>query len=352
MPGRFCAVVAVGATALIAAVSPAAGRSSRFFTVWLPYWNMAAALRSTVAHADQIAIASPFWYSVSASGQITDNPGAGASSVVEQLRRAGIAIVPTVTESAGLRPFDRMLASSAARSAIVQALAGLASTPGYAGLDLDFEQFALDPARSVDAARTAATGYPLLVSEICRALHALSRTCQVTVMARTTSAEAVPRGGLATWVYDYRALAAVADRVQIMAYDDHFPNGSPGPITPLPWVRQVIDFARSQMPAAKTELGLADYGYAWGPRGGASTFTAQQATQVAAAGRARPQWSPGVAEEYFSFGRGRHRTTAWYESARSDMLRAQLARAAGFAGVALWAAGYETPDLWSATAGL
>jgi spore germination protein YaaH len=244
-----------------------------------------------------------------------------------------------------------MLASPRRRAAVVSALVGIARQPGYAGIDLDFEQFAVDPEDDLAAADAAAAGYPVLVAELCRALHAIDRTCIVTVMPRTGGAHALWRGRLATWVYDYSALAAAADRIRIMAYDEHAPEGAPGPVAPLGWVEQVIAYARAHMPAAKAELGLAAYGYAWGP-GGGTTFTAAQASGLATAHGVRPVWSPAAAEAEFSYGHGRHRTIAWFEDSRADLVRARLALAAGFAGVALWAAGYETPSLWSGAASL
>lgn len=334
------------AARVVAAPSP-----QRPFSVWLPYWNLAPAAASTLAHTSQISTASPWWYSVSASGAVTAESGSGDAGLVSALRGRGVSVVPTVGESAGLAAFDAMLASPSRRATVIRALVGIARRPGYAGIDLDFEQFAVDPEDDVAAADAAAAGYPTLVAELCRALHAIGRTCIVTVMPRTNATRALWRRRLATWVYDYSALAAAADRIRIMAYDEHAPEGSPGPVAAVAWVRQVIAYARAHVHAAKAELGLAAYGYSWGPSGD-TTFTAAEAAQLAAAHDVRPVWSAAAEEAEFSYGGGRHRTIAWFEDARADMVRARLALAAGFAGVALWAAGDETPALWSDAASL
>ena len=351
---RWWATVAAAALLLVLGLTgtvAAAPAPQRPFSVWLPYWNLAPAAASTLAHAAQISTASPWWYSVNASGVVTAEAGAGDARLVSALRDRGVSVVPTVGESAGLAAFDAMLASPRRRAVVVRALVGIARQPGYAGVDLDFEQFAVDPEDDIAGADAAAAGYPVLVAQLCRALHAIDRTCIVTVMPRTSDARALWRGRLATWVYDYTALAAAADRIRIMAYDEHAPEGSPGPVAPYAWVRQVIAYARAHMHAAKAELGLAAYGYTWGP-GAGTTFTAAQAAQLAAAHDVRPVWSAAAEEAEFSYGRGRHRTIAWFEDARADLMRARLALAAGFAGVALWAAGDETPSLWSGAAAL
>jgi spore germination protein len=346
--------------------SAATAPPSRAVSVWLPYWSMPAAETSALAHSSQIGTASPFWYAVSASGTVTDDPGAGNPSLVDALRSRGVAVVPTVSETAGLDAFDQMLASARRRAAVVSALVGIVRSGAYAGLDLDFEQFAVDPDDNQAAADAAATGYPAFVGEACRALHAIGRTCTVTVMARTSSAHVLWRGHLATWVYDYAALGAVADRVRIMAYDDHAPDTAAGPIAPYRWVEQVVAYARAELQPAKAELGIAAFGYTWNPasRPGSpaspgagathpnsgNTFAAAQAGALAAAHDATPAWSATAGEERLRYGTAGQATIAWYEDARAELMRARLAIEAGFAGVVLWAAGDETPSFWAGMA--
>ena len=263
------------------AVAPA----SRFISVWMPYWNMTAAASSALDHAAQIDTASPVWYAVSAAGTVTRDPGADSVSLVEALRARGVAVVPTVTDSAGLNAFDRLLSSSARRAALVGALVQVARQSGYSGLDLDFEQFAVDPRDDAEAAAVAALRIPSWSASCARRCTPIGRTCSVTVMPRTSTAHVLWRGRLATWVYDYHALGDVADTIRIMAYDDHARRGPAGPVAPLAWVEHVISFARTKIPAHKVELGLAAYGWLWGPHG-VTAFSDAQAPSIAAAGGA------------------------------------------------------------------
>ena len=131
-----------------------------------------------------------------------------------------------------------------------------------------------------------------------------------------------------------------------MAYDDHSPGGPAGPIAPLPWVRAVIAFARVQADPRRYELGVPAYGYEWYGRTSATAVFARQAAALAARFHGHQRWDPTVGEETFSFREQGHRHTVWYENATADLERARLAAAAGFSGVAVWAAGYEQPQLW------
>ncbi len=315
-------------------------------TAWLPYWEMPAALSSTIDNAAAIGTASPYWYAIDGDSTVHDEAGAGSATVIAELSAHHVQLVPMVTEDSGLRAFARILESTSRRARLVRTLVALASQEGVAGIDLDFESFAYDPNHLIAPANAIAALYPHLVAQVCSALHATGRSCQVTVMARTSSAPAYAHGDLAAWVYDYEALAAAADRVQVMAYDDHSPGGSAGPIAPLPWVRQVIAFARAQADPRRYELGVPAYGYEWYGRTSATAVYARQAAALAARFHGHPHWDPTVGEETFSFRQAGHAHVVWYENATADLERARLAAAAGFSGVAVWAAGYEQPQLW------
>jgi spore germination protein len=246
-------------------------------TAWLPYWEMPAALSSTLAGAGSgvVGTASPYWFAISGQGTVHDESGAGDGSVVSELTTRGVQVVPMVTEDAGMAQFARILASRPGRAAMVHALVSIADHDGYDGLDLDFENLAYDKQHNGELADRVASLYPLLVGQACAALRKIKRTCEVTVFPRTTSAH-VWRDNSAAWVYDYAALAHVADRVQVMAYDDHSPGGAAGPIAPLPWVRQVIAYARSQSAPSHYELGVPAYGYDWyGPRSATAVYASQ-----------------------------------------------------------------------------
>jgi spore germination protein YaaH len=333
--------VAVGAGG---ASSASAGKLA--VTAWLPYWEMPAALGSTLHNSSVIGTASPYWYDISGDATLHDEAGAGSQTVVSELLAHDERVLPMVTEEDGMRAFAQVLASRSKRNALVRTLVKLASHPGYAGLDIDFESFAYDPKHRTGLADSLATLYPELISQTCVALHAIGRSCQVTVMARTTAAHTYAHGDIPTWVYDYKALAAAADRVQVMAYDYHSPGGPSGPIAPLPWVRQVIAYARSQGSSSRYELGVPAYGYDWYGRTSATAVYAGQLSTLVAQVHAQPQWNATDGEETFSYRLHHHKHTVWVVDAKADHERAELAAAAGFSGVAVWAAGYEQPQLW------
>ncbi len=315
-------------------------------TAWLPYWEMSAALSSTVAGAGAITTASPYWYEVAGDSTVHYEAGAGSQSVIAALQAHHVRLVPMVTEAAGMGEFAQILSDPVRRARLVRTLVKLGSHPGFAGLDLDFENFAYDPKHRLALEQRVASLYPKLIGAVCAGLHASSRTCQVAVMAHTSRIHVYDHGDIPSWIYEYGPLAKVADRVQLMAYDNHSPGGPAGPIAPLPWVRQVIAFARSQGNAARFELGLPAYGYDWYGRRSASAILANQVPGLLQSVHARLHWDPVMGEQTLTYRQHGHRNVVWFEDTRADLLRARLAASAGFSGVAVWAAGYEQPGLW------
>lgn len=346
----ICVGCWAGQTTAAAAGSPKTGASVQSLggvTAWLPYWEMSPALSSTLENSGEIGTASPYWYEISGDSHVHEETGAGSPTVISELLAHHEQVLPMVTEEAGFKQFGQILTNPAKRTALVRTLVKLASQPGYSGLDIDFESFAYDPQHRTALEDRLAVLYPKLIVQTCTALHAIGRSCQVAVMARTSSSHTYAHGDIPTWLYDYKALAAAADRIQVMAYDYHSPGGPAGPIAPLPWVKRVIAYAATQAEPSRFELGVPAYGYDWYGRTSAIAVYAGQVSTLLRQVRVKPRWNATEGEETFSYRLHHHRHTVWVVDAQADAERAKLAASAGFSGVAVWAAGYEQPQLWS-----
>ena len=65
-------------------------------------------------------------------------------------------------------------------------------------------------------------------------------------------------------VQNYKEIGEIADSVRIMAYDYTSSNDkTPGPIAPLNWVNNVVNYALKSVPPEKLWLGISTYGYEW-----------------------------------------------------------------------------------------
>lgn len=215
------------------------------------------------------------------------------------------------------------LGDPAAVTAAAAAIAHDVRRGGWNGVSVDLESL---------APRDTA-GLSAFVAALRAALPA-GASLSVCIQASTSTA------GYAADGYDLRALAAHADRIVLMTYDDHGPwENTPGPIGPLAWQRASVAALERAVPAGKILLGAADYGYDWRPHSN-NTLHVAQARSLVKRWHAHARWVPAVGEWT---ARLRDGTTVWWSDARSVSRRIALARRLGLRGVAVWSLGTGDP---------
>ncbi len=305
----------------------------------LPYWDQEDALASLERHPGVATVASPWIYRVAGDGsvQLQESLNAAAEqALLDRTRRTGVQLIPTVANTtAGLwdeSTVAAVLADPALRSAHVRALVGLIRTHGFDGIQIDYENLHGD-----DRA-----GFSAFVTELGQAVHAIGSLLFVTVHVKEDDVGYDQRNA----AQDYAVIGAAADRVCLMAYDWHWETSPAGPIAPYDWVRRVVDYAVTQIPAEKLVLGVALFGYDWvGTK--ATNLTWSQITALAGRNRADEYWDIGSQSPHFSYVDGDGVShEVWYENDRSIESKLDLARVERLAGVALWRLGGEDPGIW------
>ena len=263
------AATALGLGLLPAALPPAAAddrgaAATPVVTGWLPYWTTSDSVATYLANADLFTEVSPFWHTVTWDSK-TERTTIGAyplptarSTLVAQLQAGGHPVVPSVTDGTPARRMAKVLADPAQRAVHVQQLVDLVLTNGYDGVDLDYEGFAFRDGRSTWAATRP--NWVQFMTELAAALHAQGK---ILTTAVPPPCDTVPVCGPLEgyWVYDVAAIAAVADRVRIMAYD--FSYSVPGPIGPIWWGRAIAEYAASVADPSHIQLGVPTYGRNW-----------------------------------------------------------------------------------------
>jgi spore germination protein len=214
---------------------------------------------------------------------------------------------------------DRTLRSPSLVGAAARRVAHEALGSGFDGVSVDLESLA----------PRDRTGLSQFVADL-RADLPAGASLTVCLEAFTTLPDYAANG------YDLPALAASADQIVLMTYDDHGPwENTPGPIGPLRWQRASLRALERAVPASHVFLGVANYAYAWRPHAN-DNLTVAQARRLVARWHAQARWVARVGEWTATLGDG---STLWWSDRRSMTVRLRLARTLGVHGVAVWSLG-------------
>lgn len=154
--------------------------------------------------------------------------------------------------------------------------------------------------------------------------------------------------------YDYEAIAGVSDAVILMAYDQSYAGGTPGPIAGDEWFREQVAGYASRIPSEKLIVAIGAYGYDWKGGEPASTVTFDEFLALASRHRAKIETDGSINStlHYFDPSGARHTVvtldavTAWNQCAFVAGL-GERDGAGRPAGLAVWRLGTEDPAIWS-----
>jgi spore germination protein YaaH len=331
---------------------------------WAPYWTLESSLVDAPLRVPSMREISPFWYAATGVDAITVDENADSEATaafMDAISRTDAAIVPSIVDALPAGEMAAIIADPTTRTAHVDALVAFAEAGGYDGLDLDYEQFAFSDGR--DTWATTRPNWVAFVRQLSERLDDDGRTLTVSIPP-VYDAEQTADSGF--WVYDHGAIAPYVDRIRVMAYD--FSVGEPGPIAPLAFVERSIDgVVEATGDPEKVVLGLAAYGRNWPvsvegecPEGeeipGVTTVNNRTVDELVERRGATPEFDSVTGEWSFGYELEITDGTATcvqtrrvhYVDADGVRLRMDMAREARLDGVALWAFGFDDPDVWAA----
>jgi len=288
-------------------------------------------LASLEAHRDRLTHVMPEWIRLGPGGQFVVDEDHRIDGVVAQLL-----VMPTVSNS-DERGFSSalaqpILASDSARRDAAERLLDACKRHGWAGVNLDLESLSREQWRQlVLLVRTAA---PLFHRE----------GMQITVD--------VPGDNAGVPVED---LAADADFLVVMAYDEHASTDEPGPIaTPQGVLRSAAAYLR-RAPADKLVVGLGAYGYDWPlDADGDAARPAEELSYAQALALARERdapmaWDAQSRTSWFEYqdGESGTRHVVHFLDAPAALAQLRAISALRLRGSAIWRLGGEDPKIFS-----
>ncbi|WP_353226443.1 glycosyltransferase [Novosphingobium sp.] len=226
----------------------------------------------------------------------------------------------------------RALADPARRASIVRGIEAALDANGDAGVMVDFENL---PPAGIGLVRR-------FVADLHARLAPKHKLVSVTVPIDDEN-------------WSPRAFAEVSDKVVLMAYDEHYMTGPPGPIASNNWFVSHVTDALKGVPASKVIMALGSYGYDWHD-GAADPMTIEEAWLAALDSSTRPTWDKTSGNAGFAYGDDTDANPAtpgvrhdvWMIDAATSWNQLQVLRQLGVSSIALWRLGSEDPGFWTA----
>lgn len=271
----------------------------------------------------------PFTYGFTPQGALVELDDGALLAAAAEAGTAPLMHLSTLTESGGFSNELAHLAltDQALRDTLIDNLEAMLLRKGYRGLDVDFEYLPPEDAGAYAAflarltERLAPLGLPVLAA-----------------LAPKTSAD---QPGTLYEGHDYAAIGAAVSRVLLMTYEWGYTYGPPMAIAPLYIVRQVVEYALTEVPREKLVLGIPNYGYDWPLPFVQGTTKARTTGNVEAVQRAidfgaEIFYDERAASPYFNYWQDSVWHQVWFEDVRSYRAKFDLIREFGLKGGGFW----------------
>lgn len=300
----------------------ASGYAYPFISSWV--------LEQTLPFLSELPV---FSYGFTAEGDLLPPAYGDDTWMITQALNFGVRPILTLTPFGPDGNFNNRLIHSVVTSEeykanLIQNLLEVMAEKGYQGVDIDFEYILAED-------RDAFTAF---VQDVAETMRENGYHTSVALAPKTSS----DQRGLLYEGKDYRALGEAADHVLLMTYEWGYTYGPPMAVAPLNQVRRVVEYALTQIPAEKIDLGIPNYGYDWPlpyVRGTTQAVTINnvQAVRIAVANGAEIRFDDVAESPYFTYSDANGTEhEVWFEDVRSLLAKFGLIEEYGLRGCGYW----------------
>ena len=291
-----------------------------FYTTWSD-----ESAPSLIRHINQIDWVAPTSLNIDSKGKLQVHEDRALRRILlSNINRP--LVVPVLQNVAGdffaKEATQALFNSEARRRQLIAQIVDYLDKTGDGGIIFDFEN--VDPRDMVL--------YRNLIGEVNAALDKKGRVVAVTL----------PLEGEG---WSPKQFAAVADKVILMAYDEHWLTGPAGPIASNGWFINKVSNAVKGMSADKVIIALGSYAYDW-TKDKHDSLTIEEAWLTASDSKATPVFDKASGNTGFSYLEAGQRHDVWMIDAATSWNQMRMLTRMGLGNVALWRLGSEDPGFW------
>jgi spore germination protein YaaH len=161
---------------------------------------------------------------------------------------------------------------------------------------------------------------------------------------KTLSVAVPARRGYVKDAFDYSRIGKIADRVIIMAYDQHWSTSGPGPVSSLNWCSLVSEYAVSKIPSEKIVMGIPFYGRAWIDENPARAYRLESTRRIIE--KIKPEikhTEDGI--PFFTYSITVN-VSHYFEDENTIADKLKLYQSRSINNAAFWRISQETPEIW------
>ena len=285
-------------------------------------------LDNTLPYLSELSI---FSYGFNTEGELIP-PVLDDEWMVEKALNTSTLPILTLTPFGADGNFDNTLINAIvndvkARDRLIQNLLTVMQEKSYGGLDIDFEFIKAED-------RDTFTEFVRVCAE---RMHEFGFQVSVALAPKTSAMQK----GILYEGKDYRALGEAADHVLVMTYEWGYTYGPPMAVAPLNMVRNVLEYAVTEILPEKISMGIPNYGYDWElpyERGitRARTIGNIEAVRIAIERGAEIKFDEVAMTPYFNYDSNGVTHEVWFEDARSIQAKYDLIKELNLRGPGFW----------------
>lgn len=285
-------------------------------------------LNETLPYLEEMSV---FSYGFSEEGELIP-PALPVEWMINDALYKGVRPVLTLTPFGKDGQFNnylihRMLINERARGNLIANIVDTIIEMGFEGVNIDFE-FILSEDRD---------NFTQFVGDVTNAVNELGYEVTVDLAPKTSSTQS----GLLYEGKDYMGLGNASNRAFVMTYEWGYTYGPAMAVAPINKVRQVLEYATTQIPSEKISMGIPNYGYDFTQpyvRGEskAKTIGNIEAVNIAINNNSIIMFDEISKTPFFSYVEDNVTHEVWFEDARSIFEKYKLIKEYNLYGFGCW----------------